>query len=53
MKDMADRKDSFRIPLDFATALSGLLKVNPHPMIERKPVKKPAAKKKAAQKKRR
>jgi hypothetical protein len=42
---VTERKDSFHIPLPFDTALSGLLKVNPHPMIEQKPVKKPAAKK--------
>jgi hypothetical protein len=49
---MPKNDGAIHIPLDFDTALSGLLKVNPHPMLERKPVKKSATKKKAAPKKR-
>jgi hypothetical protein len=52
MGGIVDRKDSIHIPLPFDTALAGLLKVNPHPMLERPATKKPRAKKKVAPKKR-
>jgi hypothetical protein len=51
MRDVPDRKDSVRIPPDFDAALSGLLKVNPRPMLEQKAAKK-SAKKNAEPKKR-
>jgi hypothetical protein len=56
---MSDRKDSFHIPLDFDTALSGLLRVNPATMPDKPVIKKKKkveakarAKKKGAKKKR-
>jgi hypothetical protein len=40
-----------KIPLPFDEALSGLLKVNPHPMVEQVKPKKAGLKKKASTKK--
>jgi hypothetical protein len=52
MKRMSRAGDPISIPLDFDTAMSGLMKVKPTEDMPRSDYKKPTAKKKAARKKR-